>query len=193
MSVSNVVDHFLLSHHSPAERYRCIVLRCPFGRYLVCTRCAGAFLGLLIGLPAMWFFPHMISPWILFLAFPDWVAYTLLRVRGFNIVRLLSGVVIGLIYALNVRELLHLHFRADLWCVNLIAVFTYGLVVWCLFRRRRRSSVTTPLQMTSRTNRTDHGTLRPLGAGDRLCSSTRGTLLTIAHSTSLQTSAERHE
>jgi hypothetical protein len=136
MSSAEVVDHFLLSHHLPGERYRCLTVPLPRTRYFICARCAGAFGGLLIGLPILWFYPLLISPWMLLLAFPDWIAHALLRVRGLNIIRLFSGAIIGVVYALNVRELLHLSFRADLWIVNALAIIAYGVVVWWGFRGR---------------------------------------------------------
>jgi uncharacterized membrane protein len=136
MSSHEVIDHFLLSHHLPSQRYRCLTLPLPRTRYFVCARCAGAFAGLLVGFPILWFYPLLISPWMLFLAFPDWIAHTLLRVRGVNAIRLVSGAVIGLVYALNLRELLHLNFRADLWIVNALAVIAYGVVVWWNLRSR---------------------------------------------------------
>jgi len=139
MSSAEVVDHFLLSHHLPGERYRCLILPLPRARYFVCTRCAGAFAGLLIGFPILWFYPLLIPPWVLFLAFPDWITHTVLQVRGVNAIRLVSGGVIGLVYALNLRELLHLHFRADLWTVNALAVIAYSFVAWWDFRRRSKA------------------------------------------------------
>ncbi len=139
MSSVQVVDYLLLSHHGPGEQYRCLALPFPRARYLVCARCTGAFAGLLVGFPVLWFYPLLISPWLLFLAFPDWIAHTLLKFRGLNAIRLASGLLIGLVYALNLRELLHLNFRADLWTVNALAILAYGVVVWGDFRRRRKA------------------------------------------------------
>lgn len=104
---------------------------------MVCARCAGAFAGLVIGLPVSWAAPALIPPWVLLLAFPDWIASALLGHRGSNVVRFTSGLFIGLVYALNLSELLHLRFRADLWCVNALAVAVYLATVWLAVRRRR--------------------------------------------------------
>lgn len=139
MSSGQIVDHLLLSHHGPEEQYRCLAVPFLGERYLVCARCAGAFTGLLIGFPVLWFYPMLISPWLLFLAFPDWIGHTLLRFRGLNAIRLASGILIGLVYALNLREVLHLNFRADLWTVNALAVIAYSFVTWWDFHGRRRA------------------------------------------------------
>lgn len=136
-----VVDNILLSHHGPADRYRCMVLALPRAKYLICTRCLGAFIGFLLGLPVLWFHPLLISPWLLFLAFPDWIAHTLLKFGGHNAIRFASGVIIGIVYALNLRELLHLQFRSELWTVNVLAVVVYGVTVCWDFRLRRRRFV----------------------------------------------------
>ncbi len=104
---------------------------------MVCARCAGAFAGLVVGLPVAWTAPTLIPPWVLLLAFPDWIVSALLGYRGSNAVRVGSGLVIGLVYALNFNELIHLRVRADLWCVNALAVGVYSATVWLAVRRRR--------------------------------------------------------
>ena len=141
MSNTTVVDNLLLSHHGPADRYRCLVLPLPRGRYLVCSRCLGALLGLVIGLPVFWVYPYLFSPWLVFLAFPDWIAHSLLRRRGSNAIRLVSGAIIGLVYALNLREILHGRLRLDLWVVNVSAVAVYVLIRWLNSRVRTRRAL----------------------------------------------------
>ena len=104
---------------------------------MVCARCGGAFVGFVAGLPLAWFEPVLIPPWVLLLAFPDWIAYVLLAYRGTNAVRVASGFAIGLVYALNMCELLQLRFRADLWCMNGLAVAVYLATLWFVLRKRR--------------------------------------------------------
>jgi len=137
MTTIPVIDHFLLSHHVPAEQHRCVVVGLCRRRYLVCTRCFGAAFGFLIGIPLFWWDPLVMSPWLLLLAFPDWIAHSLAHVKGMNMIRFVSGTIIGLMYALNMQQLLHLRFPADLWLVNLLAVVVYVTVVWLTMRSRR--------------------------------------------------------
>jgi len=138
---SPVIDHPLLSHHCVAERYRCVIVPFRRRRYLVCARCAGAFAGLVVGLPITWAEPTLIPPWVLLLAFPDWIASALLSLRCYNAVRVASGLFIGLVYALNISELLHLRIRADLWCINGLAVGIYLVTAWLSLRRLRPGTV----------------------------------------------------
>lgn len=139
-----VINHMLLSHHGGAEQYRCLVVPLRRGCYLICARCAGAFAGLVTGLPLTWLDSALISPWILFLALPDWIAFSLLAYRGSNPARVASGFIIGLVYAQNLNELLHLRIRPDLWIVNGLAIAIYLATVWLTLGKHRANQQNSP-------------------------------------------------
>lgn len=150
-----VINHMLLSHHGGTERYRCLVVPLRQRSYFICARCAGAFAGLVCGLPLTWLDSALISPWILFLALPDWIASSLLAYRGPNTIRIASGFIIGLVYAHNLNELLHLRICPDLWIVNGLAIAIYLATVWLTLRKHQAN------QQNSTRNHHFHHTPRP--------------------------------
>ena len=135
------IDIPLLSHHGTVEQYRCLSIPLPDGRYLVCARCAGGIAGLAVGLPLTWFCPGWVSPWILLLAFPDWIASALAGYKGGNMARVASGCVIGLVYALNIHEFALGRFNSNLWCANVSAVALYAITATAAINRKRRGTL----------------------------------------------------
>jgi len=141
LSAEPVIDYLLLSHHLPRDQYRCVLIPIKGRRLVVCTRCLGAVCGVLIGMPLCIIDPLAIPPWILLLAFPDWICHVLIKARGWNWLRFLSGICIGLVYSLNIWELILLRFRPCVWAVNAISVMVYAIVVWWSFHKPRACSL----------------------------------------------------
>jgi uncharacterized membrane protein len=98
---------YLLSHHHPDEYHKCYRLSLGSRQLRLCARCSGIYPGIVAGLavallvPAAWW----ILPAIVVLPAPaigHWVwTHTTERV-GYNGVRTLTGLLVGLAYGLGV-------------------------------------------------------------------------------------------
>ena len=101
---------FLLSHHVPAERYRCYA-PAVFGRRVhLCARCSGVHPGIAAGLLAAAFGPAFLADLRLVAVLPlpalvDWAVTTFTRRRGSNAVRTLTGALLGYGYGLGLAAL----------------------------------------------------------------------------------------
>lgn len=98
---------FVLSHHLPAEFYRCYS-PVVFGRRLhVCARCAGVYPGIVAGLLAYGtlFQGEDALLAVAFLPLPalvDWALTTYRDARGYNPVRTVTGALLGCGYGLGI-------------------------------------------------------------------------------------------
>jgi uncharacterized membrane protein len=105
---------YLLSHHVPAERYRCYAPRIRDRQLHVCARCSGIYPGIALGAAA-----HLLelSPLTAFLfvvicplpALVDWLLTTFTSRRGSNLVRTATGALLGYGYGLGLVYLLRGH------------------------------------------------------------------------------------
>lgn len=102
---------YLLSHHEPGEWYRCYRVRL-FGRTVrLCARCTGIYPGILVGLlasvvgvlpaPSLTVLAILPAP-----ALGDWVLTTFTDRNGYNVVRTLSGALLGFAYGAGIGLIL---------------------------------------------------------------------------------------
>lgn len=130
-------NNLLLSHHRPAEAHRCLRMPWRGTAYLVCARCAGGFVGAVLGGCLLATGVGLPPPWIALAAFPDWLAAAFGQWRGNNLVRVTSGGLLGLLYADNISCLFQMSFPVSLWLVNAVLV---GVWVGVLVLRVRATS-----------------------------------------------------
>ena len=101
---------FLLSHHRPARRYRCYRLR-PFGyRIDLCARCSGVYPGILLGILGYLSAFRVAASLTLVVVLPlpallDWLLTSLGDYRGSNVVRTITGALLGYGYGLGLAYL----------------------------------------------------------------------------------------
>jgi len=69
------------------------------------------------------------SPWVCLLAMPDWLLTVTGIWRGNNVVRVASGVLLGMLYVCNWYWVFHLQFVPELWLVNSVMVSLYLAVM----------------------------------------------------------------
>lgn len=129
---------YLLSHHEPAEWYRCYRIR-VFGRTVrLCARCSGIYPGILVGLlasmggllpiPSLTVLAVLPAP-----ALVDWILTTFTDRRGYNAVRTASGALLGYAYGSGLGLIL----RGVLLPLLLIGI-CYGIVAVILLIAHER-------------------------------------------------------
>lgn len=104
---------FVLSHHVPAEFYRCYS-PVVFGRRVhICARCAGVYPGIGAGVLATLGGPEVTPATVAFLvallpvpSLVDWSVTTFSSRRGYNPVRTVTGFLLGCGYGLAIAHLL---------------------------------------------------------------------------------------
>jgi uncharacterized membrane protein len=98
---------YVLSHHEPSEYYRCYRVKQKY----VCARCAGIYIGLLLGMFAWLFYglanTNSVLVGIIVIFFPlpaliDWSYALFTKNKGSNIARSVSGVFLGAAYSIAV-------------------------------------------------------------------------------------------
>lgn len=125
---------FLLAHHLPSEFYRCYspVL---FGRRVhVCARCLGLYPGILGGVLAYLFGPGGGTNVVLvaFLPLPalvDWTVTTFSERRGTNIVRTLTGALLGCGYGLGL-SIVVLEFNVQILAIGMVYAILAALLLY---------------------------------------------------------------
>ncbi|SDQ41453.1 DUF2085 domain-containing protein [Natronobacterium texcoconense] len=102
---------FLLSHHLPSEWYRCYSPH-VFGRQVhICARCLGVYPGIAVGLATYFVaFPSTASV-VLTAVLPlpalvDWTLTTFTDRRGYNVVRTVTGGLLGFAYGIGLLAVL---------------------------------------------------------------------------------------
>lgn len=128
---------YLLSHHEPAEHYRCYA-PVVFGRRVrLCARCSGVYPGILAGLLAVLVGPAALSRFAVVAVLPlpallEWAATAFTDRRGWNGVRTATGALLGYGYAIGLGRLF---LAGDL---RVLAVGVgYGLAAAGLLARHR--------------------------------------------------------
>ncbi|WP_340098827.1 DUF2085 domain-containing protein [Salinibaculum salinum] len=119
---------YLLSHHVPAERYRCYAPRVRGHQIHLCARCSGIYPGIALGVAAQLL---ELSPLTAFLfvaicplpALADWHLTTFTSRRGSNLVRTATGALLGYGYGLGLVYLLRGHVLP-----TLAVAFAYALL-----------------------------------------------------------------
>lgn len=100
-------SRYLLSHHEESELYRCYALRLGKRTVHLCSRCVGIYAGIALGillhaqalLPSSAYLPAVaVLP---LFGLVDWSVSALRGWRGHNVLRTLSGLLLGIAYALG--------------------------------------------------------------------------------------------
>lgn len=105
---------YLLSHHVPAERYRCYAPRVRGHKLHLCARCSGIYPGIALGVAVHLLELSPLTAFLFVVVFPlpalvDWVLTTFTGRRGSNLVRTASGALLGYGYGLGLVYLLRGH------------------------------------------------------------------------------------
>ncbi len=102
-------SRYLLSHHIDSELYRCYALRLGKRAVHLCSRCVGIYAGILLGallhalrlLPRSAYLPAVaVLP---LFALLDWSASAFTGWKGHNPLRTLTGLLLGMAYALGIN------------------------------------------------------------------------------------------
>ncbi len=146
------IDLPLLSHQPKDEKYKCLQLTLLNHQLLLCSRCAGLYVGFATGAWLLWAQPFYLSAYtaemlIIFLpaiAFADWMATKIWNNQGNNWRRVLSGFCLGVATAIILQ-------RALTFKITLIDIASPALyaIVWFLV-----SSITQKVKCDS--NRFNH-------------------------------------
>lgn len=104
---------FVLSHHRPSEYDRCYSPRVAGRRVRVCARCLGVYPGIATGILTALFLlddtPVALVALVALLPLPalcDWALTTFRPARGYNVVRTITGALLGCGYGLGLVLLL---------------------------------------------------------------------------------------
>jgi len=98
---------YILSHHESNEFYKCYFLKIKNTKLYLCSRCFGIYLGIVMGLAAIWFM-FLESVWFLFIilapipALMDWTVTEFSNKKGYNVIRTITGFLLGIAYAIAV-------------------------------------------------------------------------------------------
>lgn len=97
---------YLLSHHEPAAWDRCYAPPIRGRRVRLCARCLGIYPGILLGVIAAMLFRMPVSHYVLVGLLPlpalvDWTITTVTDRAGHNVVRTLTGLLLGVGYAVG--------------------------------------------------------------------------------------------
>lgn len=101
-------SRYILSHHGESELYRCYALRLGKRTVHLCSRCVGIYAGIALGillhalrlLPGSAYLPAVaVLPMFALL---DWSASAFTGWRGHNPLRTLTGLLLGIAYALGI-------------------------------------------------------------------------------------------
>lgn len=128
-------SRYLLSHHEESELYRCYALRIGNKTVHLCSRCVGIYAGIVLGLflhAQTLFSSRAYLPAIAVLplfALIDWSFSVFAGWRGHNVLRTLSGLLLGIAYALGLML-----FFATFPNPGVISIgIFYGIVAGALF------------------------------------------------------------
>jgi len=135
--MSRDIYKYLLSHHLPKDYDRCFLIKIRGESYRICARCSGWYLSFLIfwllllfdvdfllnyKIIVLYFFP---VPAIL-----DWSLHKLTRFKGTNILRFITGILIGLTFAMLLHSFIINPFDINFWSVSVI----YVLIVVAVYK-----------------------------------------------------------
>ncbi len=141
VTLMRIIDHILLSHHATTEHYRCLRLKCHRKCYIVCARCSGVAIGLLMAVALIACRVALPPPAIYPVATFDWVLSMHGVWRGHNSIRVASGILIGACYAQNWLALAQLRFTSPLLIADggMIAIYATS-IIWLRFSRQSSQS-----------------------------------------------------
>lgn len=103
---------YVLSHHEPAEYYKCFHWRITGNDLYVCSRCLGVYIGIIscLAFGVSKFLSPLLSIIILAifpsLALLDWALSTFTGSKGHNLIRFTSGLLLGVAYCLGILMIL---------------------------------------------------------------------------------------
>lgn len=130
----------LLSHHVPGEYYRCYSPT-VFGRRVhLCARCTGIYPGIVAGITAAFLAPAALTATLLIALFPlaalaEWTVTSLTDRRGYNVVRTVTGAMLGYAYGLG---LVRLFLGGELLVLAIGIGYALLAGILLLVRERRR-------------------------------------------------------
>lgn len=127
---------YLLSHHPPADYHKCYRVA-PFGRTVrLCSRCVGIYPGIVLGLLGYLLVPPSTPTFLGVAVLPapalvDWTVTTYTGRSGHNVVRTLTGLLLGIGYGLGLGMVV-----GGLDGRVIVVGVVYGVVAGVLLARR---------------------------------------------------------
>lgn len=125
----------VVSHHADRDVARCVVLSWHGSRFYVCSRCFGSLLGMLAATLIWWLAAWSVPPFWCLLAAADWFAYATVRWSGRNVIRITSGILLGVLYFENVLAIFAWRWRISLVLTDAVFLLVYATGLLCLRRR----------------------------------------------------------
>ena len=130
------IRKYLLSHHLPQDYDRCFLIKVGNKSYRICARCIGWYLSFLIFWLLLLFNIDFLLNYkiIILYFFPipaifDWSLHKLRNLKGTNILRVLSGILIGLTFAMLLYSFVTNPFDIHFWLVSIIYVTIVVIVL----------------------------------------------------------------
>lgn len=134
----------LFAHHEPAEFYRTLEFRLFGSSLRFCTRCTGIFIGIIATLLLFNFYANIPSQFQLFIllffsipAIIDWMLYKYEIWNGTNIIRLISGLMLGINYIFLWWRLIRNPFDAIVWQIAIVYSAIVTIVIISKMKRRK--------------------------------------------------------
>lgn len=125
---------YLLSHHQRSEWHRCYKLSISGLNLRICARCSGIYPGIIAGFLTNYVFPLGLYNFglLIFLPLPallDWIITSFTKWNGYNVVRTLTGFLLGYGYTIALVKLL-LAFDMKVILLGVVYGLIAGVLLW---------------------------------------------------------------
>lgn len=133
--------NYILSHHEPAEYYKCHHIKFTGIEIYICSRCLGVYLGILIGVliviynllnPIYYLFIIDVFP---LLALADWSITTFTSKKSNNSIRSITGLFLGFSYMIGVFCLILNLYIIKIICIAIIYSLIAIAMLYIKFNR----------------------------------------------------------
>jgi len=132
------IRKYLLSHHLPKDYDRCFLIKIKNKNYRICARCSGWYLSFLMFWILLLFNVNFLLNYkfIILYFFPipailDWILHQFRIFKGTNVLRFLTGILIGLTFAMLLYTFIKNPFDIHFWFVSIIYVTLVSIVLKC--------------------------------------------------------------
>ncbi len=131
---------YLLSHHDKEQYDRCHILKIGKRNIVVCARCLGVYLGIILTI--MFFFHIILNDWLYFylIMAPIPTLFDQIDcfegVRHMNVIRTLSGFLLGSAYVLGMASIIY-----DKDLITLLLGIFYAIIALLFIRNEKHCNL----------------------------------------------------